>query len=157
MNEIIEKLKDKNYVRAFMLMSDDEQDCLIKVKWQNRLVLTIKGWRDDYDRIPGRERTHFTYAIKPNYQPEPEYVDYLIEICEDTDCEEGCFLGIKEKLDKSPILPHEHTYLYCLPSLSNFDQFWWDSDTGTRFGSVCIENVARLRAEGKKVYARFRK
>jgi len=157
MNEIIEKLKDKNYVRAFGLMTPEEQECFKKVGLNNCIRYAGKKVQDEknfWERAP--ETIHFsllaTYVIKPDYQPEPEYVN--LEIVKGNDN----FLGIHRRIfSNDPPIPFSFTHLHCVPSLSNFDQFWWDSDTGTRFGSVCIENVARLRAEGKKVYARFRK
>jgi len=152
MNEIIEKLKDKNYVRAFGLMTPEEQELFKKVKKQNCIIYNLgKHWLDCQN---SKEEFYDiqTYAIKPNYQPEPEYVDWEIVKGNDN------FLGIHRRIiSNDPPIPFSFTHLHCVPSLPNFDQFWWDSDTGTRFGSVCIESVARLRAEGKKVYARFRK
>jgi len=72
MNDLIEKLKDKDYVRAFGLMKPEEQEVLESVGWQNRLVYILNKWRTDSGKIKGNEREDLTYAIKPDYQPEPE-------------------------------------------------------------------------------------
>jgi len=72
MDNIIEKLKDKDYVRAFGLMKPEEQEVLESVGWQNRLVYILNKWRTDSGKIKGNEREDLTYAIKPDYQPEPE-------------------------------------------------------------------------------------
>ena len=88
-------------------------------------------------------------------KPEPEFVDYLIEVCDGEEGDESdlkSFLGVKQKLDNNPILPHGHTYLYCLSSLPGFHCFWWDTDENF----TVIEQVAGKMSEGKKVYARFR-
>jgi len=156
MKELIDRLKNKNYVRAFGLMKPEEQDVLESVGWMNRLVYIPKKWYPDGDKIKERERTHLTFCIKPGYQPEPEFVDYLIEICEDANCEPGTFLGVKEKLDNSPILPHDHTYLYCLPSLPNFVHFFAATKNCNDKQIILSEHVAGYIYSGKKVYARFR-
>jgi hypothetical protein len=86
-------------------------------------------------------------------KPEPEFVDYLIEVCDGEDGDESdlkSFLGVKHKLDNNPILPREHTYLYALPSLPNFRGFWFGAEW------VSYDRVAIKRDEGKTVYARFR-
>lgn len=153
MKELIEKLKDKNYVRPFGLMRPEEQECYRKVGKKNCLCYNGDNWCSTSTLFDSFQSTS-TYAIKPEYQP--EFVDYLIEICEDTDCEEGHFLGVKKKLDNSPILPHEHTYLYCLPSLPNFEEFRYTT-RGMTVCNVDLTGVARQISKGKKVYARFRK
>ena len=144
MNELIEKLKDKNYVRAFGLMTPEEQECYKKAGKKNCVAYGINLWGNT------NECKYFdnylTYAIKPDYQPEEEFVDYEIEMCE------GGFLGVHKKFDDNRVLPHEQTYLFCLPSLPNFEGFIEKSVDGT----LAIENVARYIDEGKKVYARFR-
>ena len=144
MNELIEKLKDKDYVRAFGLMKTEEQECLKKAGKKNCLFYGSSEWE------PKEADETFcvwqTYAIKPDYQPEPEFVDYEIEMCE------GGFLGVHKKFDDNRVLPHEQTYLFCLPSLPNFEGFI-EKGVG---GTLAIERVARYIDEGKKVYARFR-
>jgi len=71
MNKLIEKLKDKTYVQAFELMTPEEQECFRKVGKKN-CVASGQSWArpivDGSDFYPKG-----TYAIKPNYQPEPEY------------------------------------------------------------------------------------
>ena len=92
-------------------------------------------------------------------QPEQEYEDYLIEVCDGEDGDESdlkSFLGVKKKFDNSPILPHEHTYLYCLPSLPNFERFMYHESFG-KLPSVGLAQVATKIYQGHQVYARFRK
>ncbi|HUX47306.1 MAG TPA: hypothetical protein VMV58_04770, partial [Desulfosporosinus sp.] len=112
MNEMIEKLK-KNKI-AFGLMSPEEQELLRKANTSNCLFYNPGGnWltiRCDMDF--DRDRT---YAIKPDYQPEPEYVDLEIfaldgwlMVQRDSNCE---------------FLPYLQTHLHCLPSLPNFEGF----------------------------------
>ena len=79
MKELIDRLKNKNYVRAFGLMKPEEQDVLESVGWMNRLVYIPKKWYPDGDKIKYRERTHLTFCIKPGYQPEPELSKSLYE------------------------------------------------------------------------------
>ena len=154
MNKLIEKLKDKNYVRPFGLMTLEEQECFRKVGAINCLFYNYRGKWETLTADTANFMNCNTYAINPDYYPEPEYVDYLIEICEEVKCEEGHFLGVKKKLDNSPILPHEHTYLYALPSLPNFAGFWIGS---TNLFKIAYEEVAGKVYQGKTVYARFRK
>jgi len=94
-------------------------------------------------------------------KPEPEFVDYLIEVCDGEEGDESdlkSFLGVKQKLDNNPILPHGHTYLYCLSSLPGFHCFWVDDGGGYRLDKAfwIVGLVSSKIDEGKKVYARFR-
>ena len=75
MNEMIEKLKDKNYVRAFGLMTPEEQECFRKVGKKNCLCFHGAQWGEGMgDLYNGNDcfNYRFTYAIKPDYQFEPE-------------------------------------------------------------------------------------
>jgi hypothetical protein len=145
MNELIKKLKDKDYVRAFGLMMPEEQECFRKAGAKNCLkFFSDSGW----GKCEHLEWDAFTYAIKPDYQPEPEFVD--LEIKKDT--RGNRWLGV-EKTDKIDFgIPADFLSLHCLPSLPNFERFWWNNDGDFTF----IEDVARKRNEGKKVFARFR-
>ena len=159
MKDLIEKLKDKNYVRAFGLMTKAEQMVFEGVGEVNCLKFHgMTGVKELW-----LTAHHFcntdTYAIKPDYKPEPEYVDYLIEVCDGEDGDESdlkSFLGVKHKLDSNPILPREHTYLYALSSLPNFHWFWYEPVPGTKYDFTDDGKVAGLRREGHEVYARFR-
>lgn len=77
-NELIEKLKDKNYVREFGRMSKEEQECYEQVGRNNCHVYLEDGWnveqRESW-KLHGFSKD-YSYAINPNYQPEPEYKDY---------------------------------------------------------------------------------
>ena len=75
MNDMIEKLKDKNYVRAFGLLEPEEQECLRKAGYKNCQKYQGKtGLRDFWQREEYFNNTD-TYRIKPDYKPEPEPVD----------------------------------------------------------------------------------
>lgn len=151
--EIIEKLKDKEYVRAFGLMTPEEQEILRRVGWKNRLQLATnynyenkffyEEWIDDCDKIQNKGRHHLTFAIKPDYQPEPEYVDLEIVAL-------GGFLGIKS--GNTDIFPFPFTHLHCLPSLPTFEFLHSPGETF----KITFWQVATKINEGKKVYARFR-
>ena len=156
--EIIEKLKDKTYVRAFGLMEPEEQDCLKKAGKENCRIYSCDGvWI--LTQVTGDWNRSYTYAIKPDYQPDPEFVDYLIEVCDGEDGDESdlkSFLGVKHKLDNNPILPREHTYLYALPSLPNFECFWYDDIDRGRELPVAYQDVANRIDKKDTVFARFR-
>lgn len=146
MKNLIEKLK-KNKT-AFGLMSPEEQEFIRRIGMVNCEVYYRDGWKqavgDAFIR-PDKERI---YAIKPDYQPEPEHVDLEIKRL-------GNWLGVYYH-DLSGrwniVLPHPFTHLHCLLSLPNFDQF--RADNCPRIG---IQLVATLISEGRTVYARLRK
>ena len=74
MNDLIEKLKQKDYVRAFGLMSKEEQECYEKVAPENCLYYShSNSWKAVW-----AFNDHQTFAIKPDYQPEPETEDIEI-------------------------------------------------------------------------------
>ena len=153
MNKIIEKLKDMKHVRAFYMMPLEEQEVLLKAGWENRIVLAADGWRNDCDKIPGRSRCHLTYAIKPDYQPEPEFVDLEIKVYDGK--------LVVEWGQHAPIYPSsgicpDFTVINCLPSLPNFHCFWHEFQGG-KVEFYTDGKVSKLRDEGKIVYARFRK
>ena len=150
MKELIEKLKDKTYVRAFGLMSPEEQECFKKVKQKNCLIFcTDCSWDETLD-IEADYVNIYTYAIKPDYKPEPEFVDLEIERSDG-------WLGVSKWGDDAMFLPFEFTHLHCLPSLPNFEGFWHDYDKkmGRRYFCNITEAAPKI-SEGKKVYARFR-
>ena len=142
MKELIEKLKDKNYVRALGLMTLEEQECFTKVGKENCLFYGDNTWMStsgDKFLFSGT-----TYVIKPDYQPEPEYVDFEIE-------KRSIWLGIET--GSNPLFPYVFMHLHCLPSLSNFEGFHIKDEENF----INIVGVARTISEGKKVYARFKK
>ena len=155
MKDLIEKLKDKTYVRAFGLMSPEEQEVLEKVGISNRLVLCHSGWDGDLFPIRGKQRIHYTYAIKPDYQPEPEFVDLEIVRHAEGTVEQTWWLGVWA--DKRAEIPNAFTHIHCLPSLPNFEGFWHDYDKkmGRRYFCNITEAAPKI-SEGHKVYARFR-
>jgi hypothetical protein len=155
--ELIKKLKDKNYVRAFGLMSNQEKEILLSVGYKNRLVYSsIDTWKDDTAAIAWANRSNLTYTIKPDYQPEPEYVDLEVE-------SNKVWLEIKNTAGEGGgsinYLPYGFTLLHCLPSLPNFDCFYVVAKDLKPNLTVEISlcEVAKHVSEGKTVYARFRK
>ena len=120
---LIEKLKDKTYVRAFGLMTPEEQKCFREVGSKNRLVLLHTGWEEDTGYIGEQQQRgpsfSYTYAIKPDYQPELEHVDVKIT-------RDGGYLCVyREDL----IITKENCLLSFIPvghltSLPNFHGFY---------------------------------
>ena len=142
---IIEKLK-KNKM-AFGLLELEEQECFREVGKKNCLVYDIKKTWDDKAPCQFTFWPHETCRIKPDYQPEPDYVDLEIK-------KNGKWLGAWAGLGSiSELFANEFAHLHCLPSLPNFEGFCVD-DMPPR---LCLEAVARKISQGCKVYARFRK
>ena len=149
MDAIIEKLQDKTKVQAFGICSPEEQEVYRKAGKKNCLTYDIQNrWVDEHEDMC-TFWNHETYAIKPDYKPEPEFVDLEIEMCS------GGFFGVKKKLDDNLVLPHDETYLFCLSSLPNFMCFWYKYQVG-KVEFYTDGKVASLIREGTKVYARFR-
>jgi len=147
--EIIKRLKDKNYVRAFGLMSPEEQACFREVGKGNCLWYSSNSWSGN--SMSGNcFSNHMTYAIKPDYQPEPEFQDLEI-------IQQGNWLGITRPwAEDYSRFPSDFNNLHCLPSLPGFEFFFYWKETGIR--EVCFDDVAtRIRKDKEKVYARFRK
>ena len=143
MNDLIEKLKDKNYVRAFGLLDPEERKCMEKVKKAHCLCFHGGQWGGP-NNSNDCFNYQYTYAIKPDYQPEPEFVDLKIKIINN-----GRNLGISTQ-DKLNI-NYGVVYLYEVPSLPNFVAFRLESVPNIR-----ISRVASAISEGKTVFARFR-
>jgi hypothetical protein len=144
--EMIKNLQDKTYVRAFGLMTLEEQECFKKVGAKNcHKFFTDSGW----DNCEHLEYDAFTYAIKPDYQPEPEFVDFRIEVV-------SGHLSITMAVDEENV---QTLYLHELPSLPGFECFW-DKEDDLNLPdspiSLCIVCVAKRISEGHTVYARLR-
>ena len=137
--EQIEKLK--NNEKPFGLLTPEEQECFRKVSKGNCLYVSdmMKKWYQA--PLAGEFCYGCTYRIKPDYQPEPEFVDLEIIL-----------LKKRGKLGCS-IDNYWHD-LHELPSLPNFVGFKRDYDKGC---FLYLSNVARVVSENKKVFARFRK
>ena len=137
MNELIEKLKNKNYVRAFGLMKPEEQECYQKVGKIN--CVYFSGFHQDWAIPASDEEFSYgtTFAIKPSYQPEPETRDFEITPNADT------WLG-------SQTPTGNWVRLYKIPSMPNFAGFW--------FGKAYLheEDVAPNLRLKNPVIARFR-
>jgi hypothetical protein len=142
---LIEKLKDKDYVRAFGLMTLEEQKCFEKTGKENCLYYSgYNGWR----LIGGvKFYKEYTYAIKSDYQPEPEFVKIRIYKSNDD------FLGIYKE-NAYIQLPHNFVHLHCIPSMPNFDHFEREDKNSLK---VAFEDISRLISENIIVYAVFRK
>ena len=78
MNEI-ERLKNKNYVRAFGLLSPEEQDVISDAGKKNCMFYDTGGWRNCGSAMDRYEHM-FTYAIKPDYQPEHQKENRMKDI-----------------------------------------------------------------------------
>lgn len=153
MNKLTEKLKDKNYVRAFGLMEPEEQECFKKVGKRNCLSYTNIGWSTT--KVVAFS-DYITYAIKTDYQPEPEYVDLEIVLGK------TLFLGVEFDDCLNLNVPHKFVNLHCLPSLPNFECFWYCTVPKGRFGDQSLREVnfddvaTRIERDKKTVYARLR-
>ena len=144
--EIIKRLKDKKFVRAFGLMLPEEQECFKEVGERNCLFYT------NLNRWSGQEHgfaNSVTYAIRPNYQPEPEFQD--VEIIQ-----QGNWLGITRPwAEDYSRFPFDFTHLHCLPSLPGFRGFLRPGHD--RDISIDFEEVANFIDRKQKVFVRFRK
>lgn len=131
--ELVEKLKNKDYVREFGRMSEEERELYKKVGARNCVryssVLSICGWYDAFDFC---ER--FSYAIKSDYQPEPEY--------EDVEIVNTGRLGIYTPKGR-------WTNLHEIPSMPNFRGF---ISCGVK---IPMEEVAGALDQKTKVIARM--
>jgi len=141
MKDLIEKLKKNE--KPFGLLTLEEQECLDKVGKQNCLVYTNSGKWENAAKCSFQSGN--TYAIKPDYQPEPEFVDLEI-------VRHGDFLGAFNDPD---VLPFNFTHLHCLPSLPKFHSFVYTKVNGVEEWLPTV-SVASEIDEGHKVFARFR-
>jgi hypothetical protein len=146
---VIEKLKDKNFVRAFGLMSPKEQEYLREVGKENLLVLY--GIPNKNGGVYWKKSEHnpdvypaLTYAIKPGYKPGPEPVPVDLEIVEGKDG----FLGVYNK-EPIPMTNFPFVHIHCLLSLPNFKGFYIK-------GSDNVEVEPQWVARHDNVIARFR-
>lgn len=151
MNNLIEKLKDKTYVRAFGLMSVDERRCFRVVGRTKCGCYVNNRWNFEDTGESNTFDDDCTYAIKPDYKPEPEYVDLEIKVHNDEDIK---WLGVYNNDAPSGLMPYFFTHLHCLPSLPNFERFYLE-DKGVKWPTV-TEDIATRIDEGETVYARFR-
>lgn len=119
--ELIAKLKDVNYVRAFGLMSEEEQRIYKEIGINNCEMLSgftpsrIPIWDSD-----GLSAFVFlnTYRIKSYYQPLPEYEDIeIITTYIGGHKELGIWFTLSE--DKREWIP-----LYKIPAMPKFKEFW---------------------------------
>ena len=141
MKDIIEKLKQNE--KPFGLLSKEEQELLKKVEFENRLFYSPeKGWVNDRDSYTGNAQT---FRIKPDYQPEPEYVDYEISL--DSTCE---LLGINWSV--SEFFP-----LGEIVSMPDFEGFYIKSDYSEPEEWVeCLQCLISRNIRAKKeIIARF--
>ena len=159
MKEMIEKLKDKSYVRAFGLMSEEEQKVFEQTGRPNCLFYSNDNKWETLNKSYDEFYNEMTYAIRPDYQPafEDLEIEEDIGIIIGTLCPRmlGCYYPTK-----TGDLPREtFVKISDLPSLPDFDGFYEEANDlkeGLKMG-LDIELVARKHYEGKKVFARFRK
>ena len=77
--ETVERLKSKEWVRAFGLMSTEEQECYREVGVSNCDLFTGGGWSWPY--VGDQEfKRHMTYSIKAEYKLPPLLVYVPVEI-----------------------------------------------------------------------------
>ncbi len=149
MQEIITKLKDKTQVKAFGLMEPVEREVYEKVGKENLLFYTnYDNWIEPMGGY-GHFKGTVTYAIKPDYQPEPEFVDLEIRQAED-------FLGIEAGRVEGVLINVDFTRLSYLVDDPNFQCFWSGESFAMREAFWVTGTVASIKANGKKVWARFR-
>ena len=145
MNDLIEKLKDKEQAMPFWMRTEAEREVLMKAA-PNGLLWTDKrvwpAWKESLTRASQLECN--IYILKPDYRPEPEYVD--VEIVAD-----GCGqLRLKNSLPgKFGMWPIDMCVRH-----KDFDYFWYE--TGPVITShLAIHDVAPAKRKNKKVFARF--
>ncbi len=134
---LIEKLKDINYVRAYGLMKPEEQEFYNKVGVSNCLTYMGGEWMSAFSI-----KHDYTYCIKPSYNPEPEYIDYEIKLI--------FFVGKNQNLLGIEI-NHNKWPLYKIPSMPNFEGFIREMSV-----PLGVEQVSKAIREEHKVYARIR-
>lgn len=139
--DIITKLKDKTQAQPFGLRSKEEQEVQQKAGRENVLFFDGREWTT-IGGGPGGFADMHTYILKPDYEPEPEYVDWKIEAVNDLLCVAERPIG--KAISYKP--------LYCVPAMPNFVKFVEDCH-----GNICsLDCVANLIHGGHKVFARFR-
>jgi len=149
MNELIEKLKDKNYVKAFGLMKLEERICFAEIGRNNcEVYCKYNIWSGT--KCGGFEQSS-TYAIKSDYQPEPLTRDIKI-------VKKGNWLGIAP-LWGPPIIgfPNEFLHLHCIPSMPNFAGFWYSGIGRDKCEIASILTIYKFLNNKTPVFARLRK
>ncbi len=151
MQEIITKLKDKTKVKAFGLMEPEEREVYEKVGKKNCLYYggTITEWIEvavGYESFSSKD----TYAIKPDYQPESEFVDLEIRQAKD-------FLGIEAGRSLGVLINGDFTRLGYLVDDPKFNGFCSGVSYIMREAFWIVGTVASIKENGKKVWVRIRK
>ncbi len=137
--EMIEMLKDKSKARPLGLLSKEEQGILTEAGRYNCLYY---DWRNTW--IEWHENTLYsnnTYILKPDYRPEPEYVEIEVVV-----------VGNGVLMLKRPSPNARYQEISNIVGDKDFHEFK-DNKTG-----VCTKNpgsVPAWKREGHKVYARF--
>jgi len=153
---LIEKLKANK--RPWIFLTIEEKDCLRKANETGMVENLIYNGEWECLGKPWKglgSGKNGTYRIKPDYQPEPEFEDLEIVKYYQGVAKQACWLGVwKEDYD---FLPYEFTHLHCLPSLPNFNKFWFTDDLTGKECKVLYSDVSNARDQGSKVFARFRK
>jgi len=145
--ELIEKLKHNE--KPFGLLSEEEQECLKKVGYKNCQIFDEEGWKD---KKGSKFYSSSTYRIKPDYNPEPEYIEYEIQ-------KKDSWLGIYTgyAIGESVInIPHNFLHLHCIPSMPNFEGFFAKDEKLSTEHFIHVDGVARS-IKDHKVFARFEK
>ncbi|MBE3035722.1 MAG: hypothetical protein IMZ70_01360 [Candidatus Atribacteria bacterium] len=147
MKDLIEKLKKNE--KPFGLLTPEEQ-AMIKDMMCGGHTLKYSGveWIA-LDASSCYPANIITYAIKPDYKPEPEVVD--LEIVQNTDRADK-WLGVYGAL----LASYDFVELHCLPSLPGFKGFWHKGPNDSNIGGDHLEEIAEMVDEKTKVFARFR-
>jgi hypothetical protein len=158
--EMIGKLKKPTLAQPFGLLPESQQDILETAGKANCLYYGGSGWGQSGGSWPQSVGARFaddsTYILKPDYQPESEYVD--VPVCQGY----GVYLGFSKSESTKDILPFLDSTLilrtflniHVVVSISTFVDFFVDA--GTPGERPCRpEEVATKIREGYKVVARF--
>ncbi|MHC4346345.1 MAG: hypothetical protein ACYSUP_16850 [Planctomycetota bacterium] len=149
-SELIAKLKDPKQARPFGLLSDEEQAILERATKRNCLWYT--GSNEFCQSLFDGFTVHYTYVLKPDYEPEPDYEDIEIVECRG-------LLGIwnhhvQGRGRPYPGFPYDFIHLHCVVSLPTFEQIV-SKNEGRAEQLILPADVAKYKLMGHNVVARF--
>ncbi len=144
---LVEKLKDNEAHRIFVDMTGNEQECLRRHKEINVVEYLTGTMKWSIAKGITLYATSI-YRIKPDYQPNPGFVD--LEITEHLQGPRKWLGILSDGSDSNSFLPYQFTHLRYLLGLEEFEGFYLKN--GRNVG-VEYEWVARYHPN---VIARFR-
>jgi len=144
MNEqaLIEKLKKPELAQPFALLSEKEQSIFIQqAKLEGCLFLSDTADWLILRQGNGHFKQHFTYILKPDWEPEPEYLDIAV-------VNRGGSLQIETKAPSTSIMfidgvCRDHTFR------------GWFATSHNEYRVNGTEVVAEAFDKGHKPFARF--